>query len=107
MLFAGILNYSLNRDHADAMKHYKNGDFTVIEGCLSNYREASTRNSPFDAFDISNHRFLLSDFVSHEGYRKTSKTGTCFSNNEYYRVSYKGDVIYKIEILNKIDRFPK
>lgn len=84
-------------DYADLVEAYQNGNHTVHQGIVFDYRTAGTDGQRYDTFRINEAKFTLSGDPTSSGYRKTFALGSPIDEGGRIRLLSVGKTIVRLE----------
>ena len=81
-----------------AQREYRNGEYSVVEGYITNFQPLPTDGHGRECFVVSGQRFCYSDFHGTPGFNHTSTYGGPLHSGLFVRIGYRGNMILLLEV---------
>jgi hypothetical protein len=94
---------SVFREHWRCLKWASSGDFRVVEGEVADFKPMPSNGHGWESFVVDGTTFRYSDhgmFIN-GGFCTTASNGGPMREGLYVRISYHGDRILKIEVVDR------
>lgn len=85
---------------AEHIKALKTGNFSVVEGRVQGFHPMPKSGHELESFSLSGRRFSYSDFVANPCFNNTASHGGPIREGLHVQISYSGDCILRIELLD-------
>jgi hypothetical protein len=77
---------------------YRNGEFSVVEGTVTNFQPMPYEGHKDECFTVASHSFCYSDFMISAGFNNSASHGGPIRDGLPVRVSYVGGNIVRLEV---------
>lgn len=97
-LWSGLAFSSTYADYRGLKSAYRSGQFSIIEGNVSNFRPMPYGGHSEECFSVQSKTFCYSDYVVTSGFNNTASHGGPIRDGLPVRVSYIGNTIVRLEV---------
>jgi hypothetical protein len=84
-----------------ALHEYRNGNFSVVEGYVTDFQPLPSGGHGLECFTVSIQRFCYSDFHGAPGFNRTSLYGGPMRAGLLVRISHHDQAILKIDVIHE------